>query len=161
MEDLIEMKWKRPESSVFPKVWHTFTAKDADSERLVEYRIEDISESRSEEAVKIMAKNFLRGEPLCIAFGIRETPFPIYLYSFVCQISSIISKNLHLIGVAGDPVAENDIIRWLWEPIVKQKMALVCYKSGLDEIVGLNMNFVASKDEHFFEEVQKKVRIFQ
>lgn len=57
MEDLIELKWKRPESSVFPKVWHTFTEKDADSERLVEYRIEDLSESRREEAVKIMANS--------------------------------------------------------------------------------------------------------
>lgn len=54
-------------------------------------------------------------------------------------------------------MAESDIIKLLWEPVIKQKMTLVCYKTGSEEIVGLNMNFVASKDEHFFENAQKNV----
>lgn len=69
MDDSIEFKWKRPISSKFPKIWHTFTAKDVDSEELVEYRIEDLSVDKSEEVLKLLVQYFCGGEPLCIALG--------------------------------------------------------------------------------------------
>lgn len=63
-----------------------------------------------------------------------------------------------MIGVPSDPVAEKDLEQFYWSPAIKQKMVLVCYKSGSDEIVGLNMNFVMCKDDRFFEEIQKQVK---
>lgn len=69
MKYSIDWKWKRPQSAEFPKVWHTFTAKDTDSDALVEYRIEELAESRTEEALKVMVQQFTHGEPLCTAFG--------------------------------------------------------------------------------------------
>lgn len=69
MAEIIELKWKRPESSEFPKVWHTFKAKDVGSDEFVEYRIQDLPESREEEAINCMVQYFCRDEPLCEAYG--------------------------------------------------------------------------------------------
>lgn len=69
MEGKTEFQWKRPESSDFPRVWHTFMAKDTESDDLVEYRIEDLTESRIEEAIKMLVKFFCNDEPLCAALG--------------------------------------------------------------------------------------------
>lgn len=77
MEKIVELKWKRPESSEFPKVWHTFTAKDTDSDEIIEYRIEDLSECRAEEALNVMVQYFCEGEPLCTAFGNENSYFHI------------------------------------------------------------------------------------
>lgn len=69
MKDWNEWIWKRPQSTEFPKIWRTFTAKDSDSDRLVEFRIEDLTESRYDEAIEIMVQLFCNGEPLCTALG--------------------------------------------------------------------------------------------
>lgn len=136
-ESIVQLIWKRPETLDYPKVWHTFQAKDADTDNLVDYRIEDLTEARTKAASDALIKHFIRDEPLCNAFGVTD-----------------------------DPEAELENIKQLWEPIIKQRMALVCYKTGSEEIVGLNMNFVASKGEHFFENIQerlvseKNVRLF-
>lgn len=44
--------------------------------------------------------------------------------------------------------------------MIKQNAALICFKEGSDEIIGLNMNFVTVKDEHFMEDMKTKVRMF-
>lgn len=62
-----------------------------------------------------------------------------------------------MIGIANDPVAEEDLVKYVWKPVIEQKMVLVCYKTGSDEIVGLNTNFVTYKHEHFYEKIQKQV----
>lgn len=69
MEETIKLKWTRPELMDFPKIWHTFKAKDTDSDELIEYRIQDIPDSRKEEAVHCMVQQFSRDEPLCDAYG--------------------------------------------------------------------------------------------
>lgn len=69
MTEDIELKWKRPKSSEFPKVWHTFKAKDVESAELVEYRIQDLPESRADEALNCMIQYFCKDEPLCQAYG--------------------------------------------------------------------------------------------
>lgn len=69
MVDNIGLKWKRPETSEYPKIWHTFKAKDVDSDQLVEYRIQDLPESRFEEAIQLMTSNFCKDEPLNQALG--------------------------------------------------------------------------------------------
>lgn len=69
MCEISELKWKRPESSDYPKVWHTFKAKDIHSDESVEYRIEDLPESRYEEAIAMMAQYFCGDDPLWEAYG--------------------------------------------------------------------------------------------
>lgn len=69
MRKIIESEWKRPESSEYPKIWHTFKARDIDSNDLVEYRIQDLPESRFAEAIKMMSTAFCRDEPITGAYG--------------------------------------------------------------------------------------------
>lgn len=38
-----------------------------------------------------------------------------------------------------------------------QKMALACFKKGTDEIAGLNINFIESRDEHIMNDVRRQV----
>lgn len=68
-EEIIPMKWKRPDSVEYPKVWQRFTARDLNSDKLVEYRIEDLVESKAEEAYKHMRENFLFDQPISQAMG--------------------------------------------------------------------------------------------
>lgn len=70
-----DSRWKRPDSSDFPKTWHTFEAKDIDSDEFVHYRIEDIPELRYDEAVAMIVQHFCRDEPLCEAYGKDQLTF--------------------------------------------------------------------------------------
>lgn len=65
----IQMKWKRPDSVDYPKVWYRFKARDLNGDDLIEYRIEDLLESRVEEAYKHMRVNYLPDEPITQALG--------------------------------------------------------------------------------------------
>lgn len=65
----LNLAWKRPKSSEFPKVWHTFKAKDIGSDELVEYRVQDLPESRFEDALDFMVPILSKSEPLCEAYG--------------------------------------------------------------------------------------------
>lgn len=62
------------------------------------------------------------------------------------------------IEISSDAEAQKDASTFLWIPIIQQKMVLVCYKSGSDEIVGLNMNYVKSKDDNFFGDIHGQVK---
>lgn len=68
-ENIIEMKWKRPKTIEYPKVWSRFKARDFNSDKLVEYRIEDLTDDRAEEAYQHMRDNYLAGEPVTVALG--------------------------------------------------------------------------------------------
>lgn len=47
----------------------------------------------------------------------------------------------------------------MWEDIVQQKVSLVCFKEGCDEIVGLNLCAISSKED---PEIQfERVHIMQ
>lgn len=68
-ENIIQMKWKRPNTIEYPKVWSRFEARDLNSDKLVEYRIEDLTEDRAEDAYQHMRDNYLSGEPVTVALG--------------------------------------------------------------------------------------------
>lgn len=65
----IKLGWKRPESIEYPKIWHTFQARDVDSDGLVEYRIQDLPQSRAEDAYQHMFANFIQDEPIAAQFS--------------------------------------------------------------------------------------------
>lgn len=62
------------------------------------------------------------------------------------------------IDVPNDPEAIDDFLM-LWRAMIKQNAALICFREGSDEIVGLNMNFVTLKGDHFMEDCREQVRI--
>lgn len=63
------LKWTRPETIEYPKVWHRFQARDLNSDNLVEYRIEDLVEERVEDAFKHMRDFYFKDEPVSTAMG--------------------------------------------------------------------------------------------
>ncbi|KAG4078556.1 hypothetical protein HA402_002670 [Bradysia odoriphaga] len=119
--DLLKFKWSRPETSKFPIIWKTFSAPDTSSEELVEYRIQDLPTYRFEDAIEHMAANYLKDEPMTFALN----------------------------GSNDDQHRADYTLGW--RSILAQKTVLVCFKAGSDEIVGINFNFVNSKEDNFFE----------
>ena len=77
MSEIVDLKWKRPDSE-YLKVWTTFEARDLNSDDLVEYRIQDIPESRFEDALEAMVSTFCDDEPLCEAYGMINSPFLVF-----------------------------------------------------------------------------------
>lgn len=67
--ELFKLEWIRPSTIEYPKVWRTFKARDLDSDELIEYRIQDLPESRFDDAVDHMKKCFLHDEPISQALG--------------------------------------------------------------------------------------------
>lgn len=74
-EKVTNLKWKRPVTTEFPKVWHTFKARDLDSDKLVEYRIQDLPLERAEEAFEHMFANYIKDEPIGQVLGIFRIDF--------------------------------------------------------------------------------------
>lgn len=83
----IELEWKRPFSVYYPKVWHTFKAKDVNSDDIVEYRIEDLTEAKYDDALAMMVEYFCRDEPTCQAYGM------IYFWWILLTKVILIHKN--------------------------------------------------------------------
>lgn len=111
------MVWTRPESVPYPSVWLTFKAKAPDSDELVNYTVQDLPEDRFEEAIEHLIGVFIHDEPMCRSKKLAEQPESV------------------------------EGIREMWRELVQQRMALVCFQEGSDEIVGLNMTYVSSKDD--------------
>uniref|UniRef100_A0A182PHW7 N-acetyltransferase domain-containing protein n=1 Tax=Anopheles epiroticus TaxID=199890 RepID=A0A182PHW7_9DIPT len=105
------MPWKRPETVPYPNVWWTFEAPDPDREdgALVTYRVEDLTEDRFEDAIKLYTEHFLDDEPMC-AFG----------------------------RIRHNPLSYEEIVQF-WHYILNEKITIVCYKEGSKEIVGANL----------------------
>lgn len=63
------LKWRRPQNIPYPKVWLRFSAFDLDAKTLVEYRIEDLAETKFNDALAFMTEHYLRDEPMAELFG--------------------------------------------------------------------------------------------
>lgn len=68
-QTLIKLKWSRPDTVEYPKVWRTFQARGLDSDKLVEYRIQDLPESRFEDVIDHMVTYFIPEEPVNAALS--------------------------------------------------------------------------------------------
>lgn len=62
--DYIKLKWTRPDSIEYPRIWHTFMARDLNSDSLVEYRIEDLPVSRVQDAYDHLLAHYIKDEPI-------------------------------------------------------------------------------------------------
>lgn len=123
----LELKWNRPDDVPFPNVWHRFLAKDLNSDELVEYRIEDLTEDRFDDAFQNMKENFILDEP---QFQSRNAIDEENMVEEYCEVMRAISRN---------------------------RMTLVCVKEGSDEIIGVNWNYVLSRGDAFDEQLRQNV----
>lgn len=112
--------WTRPSRMLYPNVWLKFKAKDLFTNELVEYTIKDLPEERFDDAIEIMAKGFLANVQMA-----------------------------ELKNGANDMEYIKDLTR-IWNIILNQKMTHICLKENSQEIVGLKMNYVSSKDDVSF-----------
>lgn len=122
--------WSRPDSVAFPLTYTRFQALDCASDggdRLVEYRIEDLQESRFQDAVNIIRDKHLVDEPMKSSKGVRDCPI---------SVQEMID-NLH--------------------NMLRQRISLVCFKEGSDEIVAVNILGVITETENELE-VQVKAK---
>uniref|UniRef100_A0A336LWE4 CSON003498 protein n=1 Tax=Culicoides sonorensis TaxID=179676 RepID=A0A336LWE4_CULSO len=104
--------WSRLNFDEFPKVYMRFKAKDCESDDLVEYRIQDLPENRFDDALNFMFHDqYLREEPFAKGHEIKD-----------------------------DPLAMEDFTEY-YTGMINEKMSLVCFKEGSDEIVALNILF--------------------
>lgn len=125
--EMPSLTWTRPTSVEYPKIWHTFMARDTDSDNLIEYRIQDLPLDRTNDVYQHMLANFISDEPIG-----------------------------QVLGSAGNLTHFEDY-KLCWDPMVAQRMPLVCFKAGSDEIVGVNMLFVVRKEDHFMDKCRANV----
>lgn len=129
--------WERPSNVPFPSVWLTFQAKDLESDNMIEYRVQDMPEEYYGKALELMEFNFLRDEAMCAATGeFRVTRLTI-------SFNHLLVTFLELVK---DPVSRKEILE-CWQEILKQKVVLACFRENSDDLVGLNMVYVQTRDE--------------
>lgn len=139
------LNWIRPINVTYPKVWRTFEESDSNSNKSVEYRIQDLDVTNLTEIGAVlthMRENYIKDEPLSIAFG------KIARFKFLKNNNKSFNDKISHKGTVTDEVAIEDTIR-LWIGTMRQKMVLVCYKTGSDKIVGVNMNLVKMYDDFY------------
>lgn len=70
MAEIPTLKWKRPATLEYPKVWYTFKARDLNSDELVEYRVQDLPLEKADEVFEYMYNNYIKDEPVGAVLGI-------------------------------------------------------------------------------------------
>lgn len=111
-------KFVRPESLSIPQIYYTFKAKDKNSDRIVEYRVQDLPESFYDKALDLIVEHFLPEETFCSCKKIHETPESV------------------------------QAIRGFYKETLNNKLAIACFKKGNDaELVGVNVLVVKSKND--------------
>ncbi|CAO1407403.1 unnamed protein product [Diamesa hyperborea] len=114
-------KFERPKNLEFPKVYHTFQAKDVDSDNLVTYRVQDLPEEYYEKALELMEKYQLPEETLSASKKLVEN-----------QEAFEICKAF----VGG---------------VFSEKLSLACFKDGCsDELIAVNVLMIATSDDDDF-----------
>lgn len=98
MSDDKQLWWKRPDDIEYPKIWHTFKAKDIDSDDLVEYRIEDLAENQFEDALDFVTEIFCKDEPICQAYGTLNFHFYFLSLKNEIKIQSGFSRGIQRFG---------------------------------------------------------------
>jgi hypothetical protein len=109
--------WVRPESAEFPLNYSNFQALDDDGESTTNYRIEDLQQNRFDEVIKLMSEKHLRDEPMYSSKKVSDCP----------QSMKEMTEN--------------------WRNMLNQKVSLVCYKEGSDEIIAVNVLGVVTEAE--------------
>lgn len=109
------------------------TISEPSDNHLVEYRLEDLTADRFEDALRHFTEHFAGDEPLAANRGLCRLWIECLYTGF--------EKLTYFTGVVSDPEAMMDHYDF-WRWVFDQKMTIVCYKEGSDEIIGVNLLFV-------------------
>lgn len=113
--------WSRPLNIEYPNIYATFHALNCDDDgknELIKYHIQDLPEDRYADAVAIIRDKHLIDEPMKSSKGVRDCP-----------------------------VSVQEMVEYLWN-LLHQKISLVCFKEGSDEIVSVNILGVMTEAEN-------------
>lgn len=109
---------KRPENLDFPLIYYTFKAKDKNSDKIVEYRVQDLPEEYYEQTLDLLVKYFIPYETFCSSRDIANKPSTI------------------------------KCIRDVWNGMLTQKLSIGCFKNdGSEEFIGANVLMMSSKSD--------------
>ncbi|XP_001663020.2 uncharacterized protein LOC5576923 [Aedes aegypti] len=112
------MGWQRPSEPAIPTVWYTFQAPDPDNdEQLVTYRVEDLTEDRFDDIIEHYKEYFVVDEPIYASRKTNE-----------------------------DETAMKEL-EGFWRWCLEQRLTIVCYKEGSNEIVGANLLHMEQSDD--------------
>lgn len=109
--------WSRPSGLKFPQVFREFEARGRHGDAKVKFRIEDLQSDRFSEALDIMRDKHILDEPMYSSKGCRNDPDSLR------------------------EMTEN------WCNMFEQKISLVCYEDGSEEIVAVNVLGVVTETE--------------
>ncbi|KAK7590896.1 hypothetical protein V9T40_002509 [Parthenolecanium corni] len=102
MEEVYQysFKWSRPATIPFPHVWHRFQAKSSTGKSF-NFRIEDLTPDRHNEAWKFMAQYFFVDEPIAKILRLTEDEASLASMERICK--AIMKQNASLIAVLDEP----------------------------------------------------------
>lgn len=109
--------FKRPDSLIFPQIYHRFQAKSRDSHDVVNYVIKDVPADRYEEAIEFMLKFFVGDEMVCTVAGLANRPVAVQ------EFRTLYKANFNL------------------------KLSIACFCETNDELVAVNILKVLSRDD--------------
>jgi UDP-glucose 4-epimerase len=110
------MEFKRPEPSLYPQIFGTFSVKSKKSDEVEEFYIQDLTENFFNDAVNFIVKNHARGAV------------------FHKAAKTLVNES----GVQR--------VRDAYRNVFKEKISLICLKMGTNEIVGLNALTIKTRE---------------
>ncbi|XP_031621772.1 uncharacterized protein LOC116339844 [Contarinia nasturtii] len=115
-----------------PKIYHTFPAKDIETDGSVEYRIEHLQPSKYKDALKLMTDFLIKQDPTIAAFNIaKDAGSAMYLKKY-------------------------------WTYVLNQHLSVACFKEGSDKVIGVNLLYVDKPGRSGFKWVKPiKIKMMQ
>lgn len=107
----------RPKAINYPSIYHTFQARDLQSNKLVEYRVQDFPRDRYEEGVQFMIQNFFEHEAMGKTRRIKS-----------------------------DRIAVSEVSQF-WREMLAKGFSIACFKQDSDDLVAMNVLDVSSIDD--------------
>lgn len=117
-----------PRSINYPRVYHSFKARDLHSEKIIEYRVQDFPRDRYDEGVQYMVQNFFEHE--------------------------VMGKSRR---IKSDRAAVDEISRF-WYEILHRELSIVCFKENSDDIIAMNVMDVKSLNDKKKNDENDEVR---
>lgn len=111
-------RFKRAEGSLYPLLHHSFKAHSLNSDELVEYYIEDLTEEHIEKAIEMIFKYFSSDETFQKAIKLSEKDYGL------------------------------ELVKSSYNKYFREKVSLACFVSGSRELVAVSALTVETKGYH-------------
>lgn len=119
------MEFKRPEPNLYPQLYATFKVKAKGSDEEEEFYIQDLTEEHFNDAVNVIVENHAKG--------------------------AVFHKAANTL--TGDSGIQR--VREMYRNVFKEKISLICLKTGTNEIAGVNALTVKTAANLMGDEVRQ------